>query len=188
MVSSRCGDRIGEELKETGIGMPEINQGVLEFQEELNNLELLQLKEALFDLGFEVLGPADNELLERISLMVKNLVYEKPEIVLSEYPAYVRQQLGFDDQEIMQVFSQVYGVDLLQYAVIQQVERIKEMILYEGHSLAEIVEILRFKDIPQLTRVFQKITGLKPAYYEKIRDKHLEVSKLVSGETDITCD
>jgi AraC family transcriptional regulator len=177
----RCSDRIGEELNKWGIRVPEINQGVLEFYEELDGLQLLQLKEGLFDIGYEVLDKADSDLLDEISEIVKQLIYEKPEIDLHDYPAFVRKQLGFDDTEIMLRFSLVHGVDLIQYATIRQVERIKEMILYEGRKLGEIVELLHFKSGAQLTRTFQKITGLNPSYYNEIRNKRLEVAKRTSS-------
>ena len=173
----RCGDRIGEELNKWGIRVPEINQGILEFHHELDGLQLLKLKEGLFDLGFEVLDKVESDLLDRVSEIVKELIYEKPEIDLHDYPAYVRKQMGFDDSEIMRLFSQVHGVDLIQYATIQQVERIKEMILYEGRKLGEIVELLHFKSATHLTRTFQKITGLSPSYYNEIKNKRQEVRK-----------
>ena len=181
----RCSDRIAEELNNWGVNMLEINQGMLEFNEELDGLQLLQLKESLFELGFEVLDEVDSGLLELISETVKALIYEKPEVALDEYPLHVRKRLGFDDSEIMLVFSQVHGVDLLQYAMIHQVERIKEMILYEGRDLGEIVELLHFKDGTQLDRTFHNITGLKPAYYKKIRQKRLEVQQRMAPTVEI---
>lgn len=177
MVSLRCHVRICEELGERGIVMPEINQGVLEFQEELDGFQILQLKEGLLGLGFEVLDEAESDQLERVSDIIRMLIYHQPRIPLEEYPDLVKEKLGADYTPMMVIFSQVYGVDLLQYAMIQQVERIKELILYEGTSLVEILKLFDLKNSTQLIRNFQKITGLKPSYYKEIRKKRLEVQK-----------
>ena len=75
----------------------------------------------------------------------------------------------------MEIFSQVHGVDLVQYATIQQVERIKEMILYEGRKLKEIAEIFQFKNKGQLKRTFERITGLTPEFYKEIRIKRSKI-------------
>lgn len=184
MVSSRCSIKISQELEEKGIVMPEISQGMLKFQEELDGLQLLQLKEVLLDLGFEVLDELESDLMDSISQTIEKLIYEQPEIALEEYPFIVKNGLGGDHLNMMLVFSLVYGVDLIQYAVVQQVERIKEMILYEGRPSEEIVKLFQFKNEDQLNRNFQKITGLKPSYYEKIRNKRLEVQNRIASAVE----
>lgn len=173
MVGSRCCDRIGEELINWGI-MPEISQGVLEFQEELDWGQFQLLKESLFEMGFEVVDQESSELLEQISDLIKTLICQNPEIAINSYPEYL-QRKGLMDPETMQFFSQVHGVDLIQYAVIQQVERIKEMLLYEDRKLKEIAEIFHFKNKQQLKRTFERITGLTPAFYKEIRMKRSKI-------------
>jgi len=173
MVGSRCCDRLGEELLKWGM-MPEVSQGVLDFQEELDWGQLIRLKESLFELGYEVVDPKSNELLDEISDGIRTLIYQNPEIAIDSYPERLQRQ-GLTDPEILEVFSQVHGVDLIQYATIQQVERIKEMILYEGRKLKEIAEIFQFKNKGQLKRIFERITGLKPEFYKEIRMKRSKV-------------
>lgn len=173
MVGSRCCDRLGEELLKWGM-MPEVSQGVLYFQEELEWGQLLQLKESLFEMGFEVVDHESGKLLEQIADSIKMLIYQNPEIAIDSYPEHLQQQ-GLMEPEIMEIFSQVHGVDLVQYATIQQVERIKEMILYEGRKLKEIAEIFQVKNKGQLKRTFERITGLTPEFYKEIRIKRSKI-------------
>ncbi len=181
MVSSRCSIKICDKLSERGIVIPEINQGILEFQEELDGFQLLQLKETLLELGFEALNEAESMLLDKITHTIKKLIYEQPEIALEEHPNLVAEKIGSDYSPMMLVFLQVHGVDMLQYAMIQQVERIKEMILYEGRSFNEIIKLFHFINGAQLIRNFQTITGLKPSYYKMIRNKRLEVQRRMTS-------
>ena len=175
MVGGRCRDRIGEELVKLGI-LPDVNQGVLEFQDELNEAQLLQLKEGLIELGYEVLDPGNSKFLDRISHLIKDLIDRNPEMPVTDYPIYLKS-LGLTDPETMQIFSQVHGVDLLQYITLQQIERIKEMLLYENLELKEIVKLFNFKNGDQLTKIFEENTGLRPSYYIEIRNKRKEVRK-----------
>lgn len=175
MVGTRCCDRIGEELRKLEIGMPEISQGVVEFHEELDGAQLLRLKEGLLELGFEVVSSGQNDLLDQVSSRIRDLIYQEPGLDVGDYPAYIEAELNPEDPDLMKVFSQVHGVDLVQYAAIQQVERIKEMLLYEDVQLKEIVEIFHFKNRNHLTQVFEGMTGLTPSYYKKIRKKREKI-------------
>ncbi len=173
MVGSRCCDRLGEELVNWGM-MPEVSTGMVTFHEELSEAQLFLLRESLFEMGFEMVDPENSELLEKISDSIKTLIYQNPEIAIERYPEYLQKQ-GLIDPEIMEVFSQVHGVDLIQYVTVQQVERIKEMILYEGRKLKEIAEVFQFKNKQQLKRTFERITGLAPVFYKEIREKRSKI-------------
>lgn len=177
MIGSRCKDEIEEELKERGILTPEISQGMVEFQDELTECQWVGLKEGLLALGYEVLDDKTGQLLDSISNLTGQLISEDQELQIADYPVYLKNKLGFDSLEVEKIFTQVYGVDLLQYIAIRKVERIKEMILYENKEPAEIAVSLRFENEAQMTRLFKDITGLMPVYYKLIREKRLEVRK-----------
>ncbi len=175
MVSLRCKKLVGTELKKLGVVMPKINQGMVEFQEELSAEQEAQFQKRILKLGFEVLDETNSKLLDRISASITDLIYKYPEMSRQEYPNYLIEKLGFDYSEITHLFSEVHGINLPQYIVIQEVERIKEMLLYEDLKVKEIAEILHYRNGAQLTYVFKKITGLTPFYYKKLKKKRLEV-------------
>lgn len=157
--------------------MPKINQGIVEFQEQLSAEQETQFQKRILKLGFEVLDETNSKLLDRISASITDLLYKHPEISRQEYPNYLIDKLGFDYSEITHLFSEVHGINLPQYITIQQVERIKEMLLYEDMKVKEIAEALHYRNGTQLTRVFKKITGLTPFYFKKLKEKKLEFQK-----------
>lgn len=165
MVGSRCYEKIGEELTKWGIAS-EVSQGVIEFHEEPDGLQILQLKEGLCEMGYVVVDEINCERLDEISALITKLIYRHPEYLLEQ---------GYLDHETMQLFSQVHGMDLVQFVAIQQVERIKEMLLYEDRKLKEIAEIFHFKSKGQLKRTFERITGLTPKFYKDIRKKRSKI-------------
>lgn len=173
MVGSRCYEKIGKELTKWGMAS-EVSQGVLEFHKEPDGMQLLQLKEILCEMGYEVVDEGNSEELDKVSELIKKLIYRYPELPVSGYPEYLLAK-GVLNFGMIQLFSQVHGMDLVQYATIQQVERIKEMLLYEDRKLKEIVEIFHFKSKGQLKRTFERITGLTPKFYKDIRNKRSKV-------------
>lgn len=182
MVGSRCYEKIGEELTKWGIAS-EVSQGVIEFHKEPDGLQILQLKEGLWEMGYVVVDEMNCERLDEISALITKLIYQHPEIPVSGYPEYLLEH-GYLDHETMQLFSQVHGMDLVQYATLQQVERIKEMLLYEDRKLKEIVEIFQFKSKGQLKRTFERITGLTPKFYKEVRNKRSKIRE-ESGSGEI---
>jgi AraC-like DNA-binding protein len=173
MVGSRCYEKIGEELAKWGIAS-EVSQGIIEFHKEPDGLQILQLKENLWEMGYVVVDDLNGERLDDIAALIKELIYRHPEIPANGYPEYLLEQEHLD-HETMQLFLQVHGMDLAQYVTIQQVERIKEMLLYEDRKLKEIVEIFHFKSKGQLKRTFERITGLTPKFYKEIRNKRSKI-------------
>jgi YesN/AraC family two-component response regulator len=91
-------------------------------------------------------------------------------------------KLGFDYSEITHLFSEVHGINLPQYIEVQQVERMKEMLLYEDLKVKDIAASLHYRNGAQLTRIFKKVTGLTPFYFKKLKEKRLEVQLGISLE------
>ena len=182
MVSNRCREKIEKELIALDLAVSEIDQGILEFEEELDAGQLFQLKEALSELGYEVLDVLDGILLDRISELITELVYKNPKMPKEDYPANLAKKLGPNYAEAVNLFLQVYEIDLLQYIEIQYVERIKEMLLYENRTIQEIVGVFQYKNAAELTRLFKKVTGLTPSYYEQIKEMRLDFKKKMNPD------
>jgi len=182
MVSLRCKKLVAKELKKLGVVMPRINQGVVEFQEELSPEQKIRFQKRIIKLGFEVLDDENSKLLDHISASISDLIYKYPEISRQQYPDYLIEKWGFDYAEITHLFSEVHGVNLPQFILVQQIERIKEMLLYEDLNVKEIAKLLHYRNGAQLTRVFKKITGLTPFYFKKMKEKRMEVQKELTKE------
>jgi AraC-like DNA-binding protein len=174
MVSHRCKEKIEKELTALGLMASEIDQGILEFEEELTAGQRFQLKEGLLELGYEVVDVFDSILLDHISESITELIYKNPRMPRENYPAYLTKKIGFNYSRVVNLFLQVYEIDLSQYIDIQHVERVKEIILYENWTIQEIAAAFQYKNVAELTRLFKKVTGLTPSYYEEIKKIRLD--------------
>lgn len=171
MVTLRSIEKVEKELQRLGIPITEIDYGIVRFPEKLNAHQSLQLNLHLPELGFEVLDTFETDLLDQASLLIKEFVYDKPQLAISDYPTYLEKMLACAEPEIDKIFSQVLGISICQCARIQQVERMKELILYENLDLHQLADIFYFGDETAVTQVFQHITGLAPAFLKKIKNK-----------------
>lgn len=178
MVSFRCKQKVREELEGMGIMIPEINHGSVEFQEELTAQQVLQLKDGISELGFEVLDEVNSKLLDRISESISALICTNAKIPKKNYAEYLSERIGFDTSEVTKLFLQVHGMSLSRYIEVQQIERAKEvLLLYEDLSLEEAAAMCQFEDSLTFSRTFEENTGLEPLYYKKIKKKRLEVKQ-----------
>ncbi len=181
MNNFRSIEKVEQELRKMGIPVAEIECGIVKFREKLNTDQSQQLKTHLPELGFEVLDPMESELLDRASLLIKEFVYDKPQISISDYPAYIEQRLECAELKLNRIFTQVLGVSICQCARIQQVERMKELILYENFDLGQVAQIFHLEDESAVTKIFQSITGLMPGFFNQLKKERKRIQDQTFG-------
>ncbi len=60
------------------------------------------------------------------------------------------------------LFSSVEGITIEKYAILQRVEKAKELLMYDQLSLGQIADQLGYSSVQHLSQQFKKITGLTP--------------------------
>ena len=65
----------------------------------------------------------------------------------------------------------------MQLIILQKIERIKELLLYEDSTLGEIAEKLYYKNEDLLIAQFKKYTGLTPAYFKELKKERINLSE-----------
>jgi len=170
LIGFRSKERLEKELLKFGIGISEIKQGMIEFQ-NITEDQLLELKTIFFDLGFDVVDDESSKMLDQIS----ELIEENIENAVKDYSVSLDAKIKGMNEEITKVFSQVHGVSLSQYITVRQVEHIKGNLLYEDNNLRDIADLFHYKSEAHLKRTFKDVTGLTPSYYKEIKRKRLVV-------------
>ena len=54
---------------------------------------------------------------------------------------------------------------------VNQIERAKELILYDQLNLTEIAFLLHYSSVAHLSNQFKKITGLTPSFFKELGKK-----------------
>jgi AraC-like DNA-binding protein len=69
------------------------------------------------------------------------------------------------------LFSSVEGKTIEKYLILQKIEKVKELLVYDELTLNEISYKLGYSSVQHLSKQFKNITGLAPSHYKEIREK-----------------
>lgn len=176
MVSHRCKLFVKQELQRIGVPAVAIDLGVVELQEKLDGLQREELRESLIKAGLELLDDNRSILIERIKNVVTEMIQHSDELPHVNYSEYIESKLGYDYTYLSNVFSEVKGITIQQFIILNKIERVKELLLYDELNLTEISYALHYSSVAHLSNQFKKVTGLTPSYFKKMRSarKNLE--------------
>ena len=110
-------------------------------------------------------------LIEKIKSVIVELVHYSDELPRVNFSDYISEKLHYDYTYLANVFSEVKGITIQQFIIINKVERVKELLLYDEMNLTEISYQLHYSSVAHLSNQFKKITGLTPSYYKQLQKK-----------------
>jgi AraC-like DNA-binding protein len=70
------------------------------------------------------------------------------------------------------LFSEVEGITLEQFFILQKIEKVKEWSAYDELTLSEISYRLGYSSVAHLSAQYKKVTGLTPSDFKKLGVKH----------------
>lgn len=176
MVSHRCKMMVKEQLKKLGLHYVIVDLGMVEILEDITLEQRELLAKNLLKSGLELLDDKRSILVESIKVVIIEMIhYSEDEPTLND-SEYISEKLGFDYTYLANVFSEVKGITIQQFIILNKIERVKELILYDELSLKEISYRLHYSSVAHLSNQFKRITGLTPTYFKEIakRRRNLE--------------
>lgn len=171
MVSLRCKMLVKKELEKLGLHAVLVDLGMIETLEDLTPSQRDTLKENLLKSGLELLDDKKSILVEKIKNVITELIHHTEELPQVNYSDYISEKLDYDYTYLANVFSQVKGITIQQFIIINKIERVKELILYDELNLTEISYKLHYSSVAHLSNQFKKVTGLSPSFYKKLKEK-----------------
>jgi AraC-like DNA-binding protein len=169
MVSLRCKLMVMEELKKVGLNGTAIDLGVVEISDGITDEQRMKLRENLLRSGLELLDDNKSILIERIKNVITEMIHYSDEPPTENYSAYISEKLNYDYTYLSNIFSEVKGITIQQFIILNKVERVKELLLYDELNLTEISYKLHYSSVAHLSNQFKKITGLTPSYFKKMK-------------------
>jgi len=175
MVSLRCKMLVKQELAKLGVNTISVDLGSAETVEFLNGNTLTQLGENLLASGLELLEDKKTILIERIKSVVVEMIHYTVEIPKVNYSDYISEKLNYDYTYLSNVFSEVKGMTIQQFIIVNKVELAKELILYDELNLTEIAYKLHYSSVAHLSNQFKKVTGLSPSFFKKLKQQRVGI-------------
>lgn len=79
----------------------------------------------------------------------------------------IAQICGVSEGHFRKLFREYSGENPIEFRQKHRIEKAKQLLLLDTHSIGEIAEELNFSDIYHFSKTFKKITGLSPQNYIK---------------------
>jgi len=147
-----------------------IDLGVVEILETISKEQRKKLEENLRQSGLEVLDSRKSRLIDKIKDTIVEMIRTEY-VPVTNYSDFLSQKLKHDYTYMANIFSDVKGITIQQFIIINKIEKVKELLLYNELSLTEISNRMNYSSVAHLSHQFKKVTGLTPTFYKQIRHK-----------------
>jgi AraC family transcriptional regulator len=155
-------------LNQNHIPYNKVSLGEVELERKLSVEETKTVEADLHKVGFELIDKRVNKIIEDIKQAVLeylNLGMDSQNLKLS---SFITTNIPYDYSYLSDLFSSIEGKTIEQYFILQRIEKVKELLVYDQLSLTEISYQTGFSSVHHLSSQFKKVTGLTPSHFKKI--------------------
>lgn len=169
MVCNRCIMVVKQQLEASDIPYETVRLGEAILTAPLSPPKQTLLKDKLAEVGFELLDDKRSALITRIKALIIDSVHHNPDNA-KKLSAMLTDELHMDYNYLSSLFSATEGVTIEKFAILQRIERVKELLVYDEMNLNEIAFEMGYSSVQHLSLQFKKTTGLTPSQFKKQRD------------------
>jgi len=169
MVCNRCKMVVKSTLKNLGLHPVQVDLGEIELEENDITEVKEELRKELQSLGFDLLDDKKSRTIEKIKNLITDLVQNKSNKIDVKLSAYLTGELHQDYSALSNLFSDVEGITIEKYYILQKIEKVKELLVYDELTLSEIAFQLNYSSVAYLSNQFKKVTGLSPSHFKKLK-------------------
>lgn len=169
MVCGRCISAVSTIFNDADIQIKSINLGEVETESEIPDHELDSIEKHLLETGFERIKDSAHQLIDKIKSLIIVKISEldiDENFLLSEF---LTSKLHKDYSSLSKTFSQNENITLEQFFILQKIEKVKELLLYNEFTLTEIAGKLGYKSVQHLSSQFRNSTGFTPTEFKKLK-------------------
>jgi AraC-like DNA-binding protein len=162
---------VKDALEQLGLSHSTVELGMVEVLDTITNEQRNALKSELLRSGLELLDDKRSILIERIKNVITEMIHHSDELPKVNYSDFISEKLGYDYTYLSNIFSEVQGVTIQQFIIVNKIERVKELLLYDELNLTEISYKLHYSSVAHLSNQFKKVTGLSPSFFKQLKQK-----------------
>lgn len=171
MVCDRCIMVVKNMFEQQAQKISAIQLGQVTLVEEPTTTQLETLRSSLQHLGFELLDDKKAKTVERIKTVIVSLIHGNSEDDFNlKLSSILEEKTGMDYHYLSTLFSSVEGITIERYTILQRIEKVKELLMYDEKSLSDIAFELGYSSVQHLSQQFKKTTGLTPSHFKQLKD------------------
>ena len=169
MVCNRCKVMVKSELEKLGLTPLSIEIGEILIREDCINSVREQLIINLNSLGLAIIDDRKSQTIEKIKIIILDLVHHSEVVLKINLSNHISDQLNQNYHYLSNLFTEANEMTIEHYFIAQKIERAKELLIYNEHSLSEIAYQLNYSSVAHLSKQFKKVTGLTATSFKKIK-------------------
>jgi AraC-like DNA-binding protein len=162
---------IREIMEKVGLDFAMDGYSEIEIKGPVTPAERERLSASFAHYGIELIDGEDHLLVHRIKEVIREIVYSDE----SKHPVnvsdHISKKLNYSYGHLSSIFSEATSMSIAHYAILEKVERIKDLIITERLALTEISYRMNYSSVAHLSNQFKKITGLTPKQFKEIMNK-----------------
>jgi len=169
MVCNRCRTTVKAELDKIGIHHSNVDLGVVTTEKDITPLQRKRLAAELQKSGFELIDDQKNELIEKLKLAIIDLENHSDEDLKTNFMDFISLSVNDNFISLNTLFAEIEGITIEKYIIRKKIEKVKELLVYDDLTLAEIAQKMHYSNTAQLSSQFKRITGLTPSHFRMLR-------------------
>ena len=167
MVCDRCKSAVAHMLDVQGLHAIRMELGEVELAEALSSHELGRLRSALQSQGFDLVLDHDAQVINKVKAEIVRRIHHGADGRV-DLAVLVRETIHRELSSVSKLFSEVEGITLEHYFLLQRSERVKELIRYGEMTFSEIAFATGFSSAAHLSAQFKQLTGMTPTAFRKL--------------------
>ncbi len=168
MVCNRCKMVVKSILEKLDLHPIQVELGEVDLQETDISAVKEQLLQELQLLGFDLLDNKKSKTIEKVKNLITDLVQNQNNGIKSTLSEFLASEMHQDYSALSNLFSEVEGLTIEKYYILQKIEKVKELLVYDELSLSEIADQINYSSVAYLSNQFKKVTGLTPSHFKKL--------------------
>lgn len=171
-----CHKILQEQLIKLGLDYNFLDLWQIEIKNKISPEQWCVLNETLALYGIKLTDDIKISLVERTKNAIVEMVYQEEKLPAAKISCYLSEKLNDNYTHIASVFSENAHISIENFMIMKKIERVKQLMINEKHSLTEIAHMLNYSSVHHLSNQFKKHTGLSPSLFQRIFIKRREQS------------
>ncbi len=187
MVCNRCIRVVTEEIEKLGFKINSIELGRVELSAYITAHDHESIKEALEHSGFEILNNSTAKIISNIKTEIIKVIHNYDRHTEKvKFSEFLSDKLGKDYSYLSNLFSLTEGVTIEKFIILQKIEKVKELLIYNELSLTEIAAQLNYSSTQYLSKQFNDITGFTPTIFKKnFKNKRIPIDEILKSKQEV---
>lgn len=169
MVCLRCQIVVRDELDRLQLEYEHVKLGEAILKGPVEPAKIEALKFALSKSGLEIIDDKRSQLIEKIKAVVIEHIHYSEEPLQKKFSVFIAEKLEYDYTYLSNLFSAAHGITLEQYIIINKIEKVKELLLYDNLKISDIAEKMNYSSAAHLSKQFKKVTGFTAKSFKELK-------------------